>query len=224
MMPRNSGNSIIPEPSSSTDIIMSITSSLVSAKPKPISGSSNSSIPMAPEPSPSREPKHSFSFLICLRGHNIKIYTVLRILEVKDVSFAMLKQPLSLPFFNQHLLVRNKLLFSLGSGHQIHRFQLLINLYIEYSQFIKVLSYIIQVFHSCSSNLKCCVLRHPGIRPRICSLGLYLKGDSGQRWKGIRPGGHHQHHLNLLFIIIGYLPKNEVCHQVSDCYSFYILL
>lgn len=66
IIPRNSVNSIMPDPSSSTKSIISCTSSLFSANPSPIRGSSNSSIPMEPEPSPSNELKHSFSFLIYL--------------------------------------------------------------------------------------------------------------------------------------------------------------
>ena len=61
---RNSLNSMQPEPSSSTQSIISSTSSRVSAKPRPISGSSSSSIPMEPEPSSSRALKHSCSFFI----------------------------------------------------------------------------------------------------------------------------------------------------------------
>jgi hypothetical protein len=64
MMDRNSSNSIYPEPSSSTMSIISCTCCLVSASPRPIKGSSSSSIPIAPEPSESKDWKHSLRLFI----------------------------------------------------------------------------------------------------------------------------------------------------------------
>lgn len=64
MMPKNSPNSIFPLLSSSTASMISYTSSQLSANPSPIKGSSSSSIPIEPDPSSSRELKHSLSFFI----------------------------------------------------------------------------------------------------------------------------------------------------------------
>ena len=58
---RNSSNSTWPDPSSSTSSIISCTSCRDSAKPRPMSGFSNSPIPTDPVPYSSRLSKHSFS-------------------------------------------------------------------------------------------------------------------------------------------------------------------
>jgi len=58
IMFRNSGNSIIFEPSSSTAVTNYVTYDLFSTKPRAIKGSSSSSTPIASEPSSSRELKH----------------------------------------------------------------------------------------------------------------------------------------------------------------------
>lgn len=67
MIVKNSSKSISPPPSSSTFLIKSLIESRFDAKSSAMKGSSNSSTPMAPEPSASKSSKISLSFFLSWR-------------------------------------------------------------------------------------------------------------------------------------------------------------
>lgn len=116
-MSRNSGNSIIPEPSSSTSYTSFSTSSNELTRPSPISGPLISSTPIDPELSSSRLLKHSFRRRIWLAIQRIQLVNQkserivhqitqsiakisnLLVFEVKIVAFALLDQPLAAALF-----------------------------------------------------------------------------------------------------------------------------
>lgn len=71
---KNSVNSIIPVPSSSTASTICWTYWRLSHKPKAIRGSSNSSTPIAPDPSSSRQLKYYLSFLNSSSSKSIQCF------------------------------------------------------------------------------------------------------------------------------------------------------
>lgn len=163
---RNSPNSIFPDPSSSTKSIISCTSSLVSAKPKPMRGSSNCSTPIEPVPVSSSESKHSYNFWIYLQESECEWVEVLTHLGNPVDILSMITKPFASLLFLQIRHVLNEVLPPFNLGHEWSFWQLQIQLYIL-SRLMQ--SYIILITHIQSS-----------LHSLLCFTSLTMKTSSFQ--------------------------------------------